>query len=50
MCYCFTILEVDSGKANEVMGLIRSEFLSGDISKVEGDDSGIDLTGAEEFT
>lgn len=40
---------VQSDSANEVMDLIRDTFVSGDVSSVENDDSGIKLVSAEEF-
>lgn len=40
---------VDSDAANKMMSLIRDEFVNGDVSKIEGDPSGIKLVGAEEF-
>jgi hypothetical protein len=32
------------------MDLIRNEYVSGDITKMQGDDSGISLAEAEEFS
>jgi hypothetical protein len=40
---------VESDAANKVMDLIRERFVSGDLSLIKGDDSGIKLTAAEEF-
>jgi len=40
---------VESDSANEVMDLIRDAFVSGDLSNVEDDDTGIKLVDAEEF-
>jgi hypothetical protein len=40
---------VESDAANKVMDLIRDHFVSGDVSVINGDDSGIKLTAAEEF-
>ena len=40
---------VESDAANKVMDLVRERFVSGDLSAVEDDDSGITLVGAEEF-
>jgi hypothetical protein len=40
---------VESDSANKVMDLIREQFVSGDLSLMKGDDSGIKLTAAEEF-
>ena len=40
---------VESDAANKVMDLIREEFVSGDLSSVSADESGIKLAAAEEF-
>ena len=40
---------VDSSAANEVMDLIREKYVSGDVSSVPVDDSGIKLIDAVEF-
>ena len=48
--YCrYDYEAVDSDAANEMMDLIRDSFVNGDCSAIPGDDSGIQLTGAEEF-
>ena len=48
--YCrYDYEAVDSDAANEMMDLIRDSFVNGDCSAIPGDDSGIKLTGAEEF-
>lgn len=44
------MIGVDSDEANSVMDLIRQEFVSGDFAAVQGDDSGIKLVEAEEFS
>jgi len=40
---------VESDAANKVMDLIRDEFVTGDLSSIGEDDSGIKLMAAEEF-
>lgn len=45
----FVFAAVESDSANEVMDLIRDTFVSGDVSTVEDDASGIKLVSAEEF-
>jgi len=48
--YCRYDFEgVDSDDANKVMDLVRSSFVSGDLSSVADDDSGIKIISAEEF-
>ena len=48
--YCrYDYEAVDSDAANEMMDLIRDSFVNGDCAAIPGDDSGIKLTGAEEF-
>ena len=48
--YCrYDYEAVDAGAANEVMDLIRDSFVTGDLTAVDDDGSGIKLTGAEEF-
>lgn len=41
---------VDSDAANKVMDLVRDDFVSGDVSTIPDDESGINLVGAEEFS
>ena len=40
---------VDSDSANQMMDSIREKFVSGDLTAVAQDDSGIKLVAAEEF-
>jgi phosphoglucomutase len=42
-------IAVDSGAANKVMDLIRDTYVSGDVSTVATDESGIKLIDAVEF-
>lgn len=41
---------VDSNAANEVMSVVRNDFVNGDISSVSDVESGIKLVSAEEFS
>lgn len=48
--YCrYDYEAVESDAANKVMDLIRDEFVGGDLSSIDTDDSGIKLAAAEEF-
>lgn len=48
--YCrYDYEAVDSDAANQMMDLIRDNFVDGDCSTISGDESGIKLIGAEEF-
>ena len=47
--YFLICIAVESDAANQVMDLIRDEFVSGDVSSAKDDDSGIKLVAAEEF-
>jgi len=40
---------VDSDAANTMMDLIRNKYVTGDLSAVAEDESGIKLVAAEEF-
>ena len=40
---------MDSDAANKMMDLIREKFVSGDLTAVAKDDSGIKMVAAEEF-
>ena len=49
--YCrYDYEAVDSGAANQVMDLIRDQFVNGDVSKANDNGSGIKLVAAEEFS
>jgi phosphoglucomutase len=49
--YCrYDYEAVDSDAANQVMDLIRQNFVQGDLTSVDADESGIQLTNAEEFS
>jgi len=49
--YCrYDYEAVASDSANKMMDLIRDEFVSGDLSSLSEDSSGIQLTAAEEFS
>jgi phosphoglucomutase len=49
--YCrYDYEAVDSGAANQVVDLIRDQFVNGDVSKADDNGSGIKLVAAEEFS
>jgi phosphoglucomutase len=49
--YCrYDYEAVDSEAANQVMDLIRQEFVQGDLTSIDSDESGIQLIKAEEFS
>jgi hypothetical protein len=41
---------VASDSANQMMDLIRDDFVSGDLSSIAPDESGIKLVAADEFS
>ena len=49
MMFCH-LIAVESDAANQMMDLIRDEFVTSDVSSLPVDSSGIKLVGAEEFS